>query len=96
MALRCASPATNRDSVNKATPADIWAIALSEDGQYLAGVTQDGHIKVWDLAANGEEIRDYETKGSFGTCIDLVRSVLYLPLLGWYSCDKISLRTVAL
>ncbi|PWY66137.1 WD40 repeat-like protein [Aspergillus sclerotioniger CBS 115572] len=58
-------------SVNKATPADIWAIALSEDGQYLAGVTQDGHIKVWDLDANGEEIRDYETKGSFGTCIDL-------------------------
>ncbi|PYI04827.1 WD domain protein [Aspergillus sclerotiicarbonarius CBS 121057] len=58
-------------SVNKATPADIWAIALSEDGQYLAGVTQDGHIKVWDLDTNGEEIRDYETKGSFGTCIDL-------------------------
>ncbi|RAK93605.1 WD domain protein [Aspergillus costaricaensis CBS 115574] len=58
-------------SVNKATPADVWAIALSEDGQYLAGVTQDGHIKVWDLDTNGEEIRDYETKGSFGTCIDL-------------------------
>ncbi|RAL00230.1 SKI complex subunit WD repeat protein SKI8 [Aspergillus ibericus CBS 121593] len=58
-------------SVKKATPADVWAIALSEDGQYLAGVTQDGHIRVWDLDTNGEEIRDYETKGSFGTCIDL-------------------------
>ncbi|OGM43783.1 hypothetical protein ABOM_006915 [Aspergillus bombycis] len=50
---------------------DIWAIALSDDGQYLAGVSQDGHIRVWDLDANGEQIRDYETKGSFGTCIDL-------------------------
>jgi superkiller protein 8 len=51
--------------------ADIWAVALSADGQYLAGTTQDGHVKVWDLNANEEEIRDHETKGSFGTCIDL-------------------------
>ncbi|KAL3459956.1 WD40-repeat-containing domain protein [Aspergillus heterothallicus] len=50
---------------------DVWAIALSSDGQYLAGTTQNGHIKVWDLGANYEEIRDHETKGSFGTCIDL-------------------------
>jgi WD40 repeat protein len=51
---------------------DVWAIALSADGQYLAGTTQNGHIKVWDLGAHEEEIRDHETKGSFGTCIDLV------------------------
>ncbi|KAL2837416.1 WD40-repeat-containing domain protein [Aspergillus pseudoustus] len=50
---------------------DVWAIALSADGQYLAGTTQNGHIKVWDLGADEEEIRDHETKGSFGTCIDL-------------------------
>ncbi|KAH1289311.1 hypothetical protein KXV74_008784 [Aspergillus fumigatus] len=48
-----------------------WAIALSDDGQYLAGVTQDGHIRVWDLNTSGELIRDYETKGSFGTCLDM-------------------------
>ncbi|CAL5870002.1 uncharacterized protein PFLUO_LOCUS4235 [Penicillium psychrofluorescens] len=53
------------------TAADAWAIALSQDGQYLAGATQDGHIKVWDLNAEGTQIRDHETKGSFGTCIDL-------------------------
>ncbi|KAJ5186001.1 Meiotic recombination protein Ski8/Rec14 [Penicillium cf. griseofulvum] len=53
------------------TGADAWAIALSEDGQYLAGVTQEGRINVWDLAADGTRIRDHETKGSFGTCIDL-------------------------
>ncbi|KAL2011823.1 hypothetical protein VTN00DRAFT_4541 [Thermoascus crustaceus] len=50
---------------------EVWAITLSEDGRYLAGTTHDGHIKVWDLDANGEQIRDFETKGSFGTSIDL-------------------------
>ncbi|CAG8033302.1 unnamed protein product [Penicillium salamii] len=51
--------------------AKAWAIALSEDGQYLAGVNQEGRIKVWDLAADATQIRDHETKGSYGTCIDL-------------------------
>ncbi|OQE15943.1 hypothetical protein PENSTE_c026G05851 [Penicillium steckii] len=50
---------------------DAWAIALSEDGQYLAGASQDGHVRVWDLNENGTQIRDHETKGSFGMCIDL-------------------------
>ncbi|KAJ5602154.1 hypothetical protein N7510_011688 [Penicillium lagena] len=31
------------------TAADAWAIALSQDGQYLAGATQDGHIKFSSL-----------------------------------------------
>ncbi|OJJ63263.1 hypothetical protein ASPSYDRAFT_37790 [Aspergillus sydowii CBS 593.65] len=57
--------------MKETTFADLWAVALSSDGQYLAGTTQGGHIKVWDLDANEEEIRDHETKGSFGTCIDL-------------------------
>lgn len=50
---------------------EVWAVALSENGQFLAGVSQDGHIKVWDLNASGEQIQDYETKGSFGTCLDM-------------------------
>ncbi|KAL5334063.1 WD40-repeat-containing domain protein [Aspergillus crustosus] len=50
---------------------DIWAVALSTDGRYLAATTQSGHIKAWNLNANEEEIRDHETKGGFGTCIDL-------------------------
>lgn len=49
-----------------------WAIALSDDGQYLAGVTENGRVGVWDLGEGGAQIRDHETKGSFGTCIDLV------------------------
>ncbi|EYE92560.1 SKI complex subunit WD repeat protein SKI8 [Aspergillus ruber CBS 135680] len=50
---------------------EVWAVALSENGQFLAGVSQDGHIKVWDLNVSGEQIQDYETKGSFGTCLDM-------------------------
>jgi superkiller protein 8 len=54
---------------------EIWAVALSEDGQYLASTTFDGRINVWDLLTEKrEKIRQYETKGSFGMCIDLVWS----------------------
>jgi len=59
---------------------EIWAIALSEDGRYLAGTTYDGRVNVWDVTtlASGnsqgpEKIREYETKGSFGMSIALVR-----------------------
>ncbi|TVY19108.1 Meiotic recombination protein rec14 [Lachnellula arida] len=52
---------------------EIWAIALSEDGQYLAATTYDGRINVWDLVGERKKIREYETKGSFGMCIDVSR-----------------------
>ena len=51
---------------------EIWAVALSEDGQYLASTTFDGRINVWDCLAGREKIREYETKGSYGMAIDLV------------------------
>ncbi|KAF4553287.1 WD domain-containing protein 16 [Elsinoe fawcettii] len=57
---------------------ELWAIALSEDGRYLAGTTYDGRVNVWDTTTIGqgnkngaEKIRQYETKGSFGTSVDL-------------------------
>lgn len=55
-------------------PGEIWAIAVSADGQYLAGSSINGKINVWSLSkAEGmPKIREYETKGSFGLCIDLV------------------------
>jgi superkiller protein 8 len=52
---------------------ELWAIALSSDGQYLASTTFDGKINVWDTNLAMSKIREYETKGSFGMCIDLVR-----------------------
>lgn len=52
---------------------EIWAVALSEDGQYLASTTYDGRINVWDLLDGRKKIREFETKGSFGMCIDLSR-----------------------
>ncbi|RKF71165.1 Meiotic recombination protein rec14 [Golovinomyces cichoracearum] len=52
-------------------PGEIWAIALSKDGQYLASTTYDGRINVWDLDDEQRKIREFETNGSFGMCIDL-------------------------
>jgi superkiller protein 8 len=52
---------------------DIWAIALSADGQYLASSSISGKINVWSLdkAQGFPRIREYETKGSFGLCVAL-------------------------
>lgn len=75
--LGCMGYMRFKDVTNTSTDAikepDTWAVCLSEDGRYLAGTTNNGHIKVWDLS-NGEQFRDYETKGAFGACIDMVRS----------------------
>lgn len=61
--------------VDQNKPGEIWAITLSADGQYLASTSINGKINVWSL--NKEEgmprIREYETKGSFGLCVDLSR-----------------------
>ncbi|KAI6248616.1 Meiotic recombination protein rec14 [Erysiphe necator] len=52
---------------------EIWAIAISDDGQYLASTSYDGRINVWDLVAGRKKIREFETNGSFGMCLDLSR-----------------------
>lgn len=55
---------------------DVWAIALSADGNYLASSSINGKINVWSLSEEGmPKIREYETKGSFGLCVDLVRTL---------------------
>jgi superkiller protein 8 len=60
---------------------EIWAVALSAEGRYLAGTSYDGRIGVWDLLGEGRrKIREYETKGSFGLCVDMVRCALILVL----------------
>ena len=64
-------------------PGEIWAIAISADGQYMAGSSINGKINVWSLN-KGEgmpKIREYETKGSFGLCVDLVRLVIVNPMI---------------
>jgi superkiller protein 8 len=59
-----------REDENKA--GEIWAIALSENGQYIAATSFDGRVNVWDDVADGVKIREFETKGSFGMSIDMV------------------------
>ncbi|KAH7094561.1 WD repeat-containing protein 61 [Paraphoma chrysanthemicola] len=63
--------------VDQNKPGEIWAIAISADGQYLAGSSINGRINVWSLSKSEKDmpkIREYETKGSFGLCIDLSRN----------------------
>ncbi|KIX08125.1 uncharacterized protein Z518_02781 [Rhinocladiella mackenziei CBS 650.93] len=60
---------TGIDAPRKA--GETWAVTLSLDGQYLAGTTHDGRVNVWDLTNGGEKVKEFETKGSFGMCIDL-------------------------
>ena len=54
-----------------------WAIALSEDGRYLAATTHDGRLQVYDTTAFSSSdgkvttIAQYATKGSFGLSNDL-------------------------
>lgn len=65
-----------------AKPGEAWALALSEDGGYLATTTNDGRINVWNVAGeNKSKIRQYETgsagSGSFAMCVDLSRDGKY-------------------
>lgn len=63
-------------------PGEAWALALSEDGSYLASTTNDGRINVWDITDDKTpKIQEYETgspgSGSFGMCVDLSRDGKY-------------------
>lgn len=52
---------------------EIWAIALSAEARYLAATAADGRISVWDLTNPSArvKIQSWETKGSFGQCVDI-------------------------
>ncbi|KAG6027889.1 hypothetical protein E4U41_000817 [Claviceps citrina] len=63
-------------------PGEVWALALSEDGSYLASTTNDGRINVWDIRGESKtKIQEYETgsagSGSFGMSVDLSRDGKY-------------------
>lgn len=67
---------------SSAKPGEVWALALSEDGGYLASTTNDGRINVWDILGEKKtKIQEYETgsagSGSFGMCVDLSRDGKY-------------------
>lgn len=62
-------------SVEDKKAGEIWAIALSESGTYLAATTHDGRINVYDTTTisdkSATKITQYETKGSFAMSVDL-------------------------
>jgi superkiller protein 8 len=51
---------------------------MSPDGKFLAATTQDGRVNVYDTTKINEDVKaaqtlaQFETKGSFGTCVDIV------------------------
>lgn len=69
-------------SSSSGKPGEAWALALSEDGSYLATTTNDGRVNVWDTTNEAiPKIQEYETgspgSGSFGLCVDLSRDGKY-------------------
>lgn len=54
---------------------------MSPEGNYLAATTHDGRVNVYDTTKIYEEVKaaqtvtQFETKGSFGTCVDIVSLV---------------------
>ncbi|PVI08004.1 WD40 repeat-like protein [Periconia macrospinosa] len=51
---------------------NVWAVALSADGSYLACSSINGKVHVWSLhEPNMPKIREYETKGNFGLSVAL-------------------------
>ncbi|GAO16237.1 hypothetical protein UVI_02000190 [Ustilaginoidea virens] len=69
-------------AASSAKPGEVWALALSEDGSYLASTTHDGRINVWHVAGEQpRKIQEYETgsagSGSFGMSVDLSRDGKY-------------------
>ena len=68
---------------------EVWAIALDTEGGFLASTTVDGRVNVWDIRSLGKpqgeggelgkerKFREYETKGSFGLCVDISRDGKY-------------------
>lgn len=57
---------------------ETWALAMNEDGSFLATTSNDGRISVWNVGNEEKtKVREYETgsagSGSFGMCVDISR-----------------------
>lgn len=69
-------PKTKKEREAQNASGESWALALSENGQYLAASTHDGKVNVYDTTTfskgpTAERITQYETKGSFALSVDL-------------------------
>jgi len=58
---------------------ELWAVALSGDAKYLTATAYDGRVTLWQLEGRQKEswskVREYETKGSFGLSVAIVRFI---------------------
>ena len=70
---------------------EFWAVALSQNGQFLASTSFDGRIDIWDAALEWKKIQTFETRGSFGMTVDIVQwtiksvsnAILTFLVCGW-------------
>lgn len=52
---------------------------MNPEGRFLAATTHDGRVNVYDTTTiqgevkAPEKVAQFETKGSFGMCVDIVR-----------------------
>ena len=61
--------------MNSIENSNAWAVAVSGDGKECAISTHDGQIMTWDIAVTPPNVMlKYETKGSFGCCVDMVNN----------------------
>ncbi|KAI5837506.1 WD repeat-containing protein-like protein 61 [Morchella snyderi] len=58
-------------SIGGKYPGEVWALSLSTTGSLLASTTYDGRVVLWDALDQGTKLREYETKGSFGMCVEI-------------------------
>jgi superkiller protein 8 len=68
---------------------ELWSLAMTANGRYLAASSYDGKLRVWDMLTGEdreekqgkntikirepEVVREYDTRGSFGMCVAIVR-----------------------
>ena len=59
----------------KGSKTEHWALALNENGQYLAASTHDGKVDIHDTTTLTQtptpKLTTYETKGSFALAVDI-------------------------
>nr|OQO30676.1 hypothetical protein B0A51_01951 [Rachicladosporium sp. CCFEE 5018] len=68
---------TLRGTLKDDKAGEQWALALSPDGLFLAATTHDGRVNVYEISKivgetkNATKFVQFETKGSFGMCVDI-------------------------
>jgi superkiller protein 8 len=68
-----------------------WAVCLDGDGSRVAATSHNGKIRIWSREKDWKAVQNYDTKESFGMCIDMVAILYTYPanilVAGWKACS---------